>query len=107
MRTRRAAVSFIRTSQEQSLDVRRAMVKQARGGYSAPEVRGPIIGFMSPTRKPLAHRFLVVFCAIAACTLSLAAKDFVKPTARPAKTYPAHDDHSDEKVAIAADPYDT
>jgi hypothetical protein len=62
---------------------------------------------MSQTPKPLAYRFLAVFCAIAACALSLAAKDFVKPAARPAKTYPAHDDHSDEKVAIAADPYDT
>lgn len=34
-------------------------------------------------------------------------KPFIKPTAEPAKTYPAHDDHTDEKVAIAADPYDT
>ena len=39
--------------------------------------------------------------------LCLAAKDFVKPAAQPAKTYSAHDDHTDEKVAIAADPYDT
>jgi hypothetical protein len=71
------------------------------------QTRGPIIEFMSQTPKPPARRFLVVFCAIAACALSLAAKDFVKPAAQPAKTYPAHDDHSDEKVAIAADPYDT
>jgi hypothetical protein len=34
-------------------------------------------------------------------------KAFIKPTAEPAKSYPAHDDHTDEKVAIAADPYDT
>jgi hypothetical protein len=40
-------------------------------------------------------------------SLYLAAKDFAKPPAQPAKSYPAHDDHSDEKVAIAADPYDT
>lgn len=39
--------------------------------------------------------------------MDLSAKDFVKPKASPAKTYSAHDDHSDEKVAIAADPYDT
>jgi len=38
--------------------------------------------------------------------LCVAAKDFVKPVARPAHTYPAHDDHSLEKTAIAADPYD-
>ena len=49
----------------------------------------------------------LVISSVAAFALSLAAKDFVKPAAQPAKTYPAHDDHSDEKVAIAADPYDT
>jgi hypothetical protein len=46
-------------------------------------------------------------CAIALVSLPLPAKDFIKPVAQPAKTYPAHDDHSDEKLAIAADPYDT
>jgi hypothetical protein len=52
-------------------------------------------------------RVLIVFSAVAAFALCLAAKDFVRPEAHPAKTYPAHDDHPDEKVAIAADPYDT
>jgi len=37
----------------------------------------------------------------------LAAKNFVKPVARTAINYPAHDFHRDEKVAAAADPYDT
>jgi hypothetical protein len=37
----------------------------------------------------------------------LAAKNFVKPEAKPAINYPAHDFHRDEKAAIAADPYDT
>ncbi len=32
---------------------------------------------------------------------------FVPPKAAHANTYPAHDNHSDEKVSIAADPYDT
>jgi len=50
---------------------------------------------------------LIVSCAVAVLALSLIAKDFVKPAAQPAKTYAAHDDHADEKVAIAADPYDT
>jgi len=36
----------------------------------------------------------------------MASKNFVKPVPQPAKTYPAHDDHSDVKAAIAADPYD-
>jgi len=34
-------------------------------------------------------------------------KDFTKPQAQAAKTYPYHDDHTDEQVAVAADPYDT
>lgn len=36
----------------------------------------------------------------------LLAKDFVKPSAKPAATYPLHDQHSDEKVAAGVDPYD-
>jgi hypothetical protein len=52
-------------------------------------------------------RVLFILSAIAAFALCLAAKDFVRPAPQPAKTYPAHDDHADEKVAIAADPYDT
>jgi hypothetical protein len=62
---------------------------------------------MPPGLKLVFRRAPVALCAIAALTISLAAKDFVKPAARPAKTYPAHDDHADDKVAIAADPYDT
>jgi hypothetical protein len=52
-------------------------------------------------------RGLFVAYVIVAVALSLSAKDFVKPAAHPAKTYPAHDDHTDEQVAIAADPYDS
>jgi hypothetical protein len=37
----------------------------------------------------------------------LAAKDFAKPVAHVAQGYPAHDNHPEENVAIAADPYDT
>jgi hypothetical protein len=62
---------------------------------------------MQPLLKPGVRRVLLVACAIAAGALCLAAKDFIKPVAHAAKTYPAHDDHTDEKVAIAADPYDT
>jgi hypothetical protein len=40
-------------------------------------------------------------------SFTLSAKDFVKPAAQPARSYPAHDDHPNEKVAMAADPYDT
>lgn len=41
----------------------------------------------------------------ACCVLALAAREFVKPAAKTAGTYPAHDEHSDEKVTVAADPY--
>jgi hypothetical protein len=47
-----------------------------------------------------------MLCAAAGPPLSFAAKNFVKPVARTAINYPAHDFHRDEKVAIAADPYD-
>jgi hypothetical protein len=39
-------------------------------------------------------------------TLLIAGKGFVKPVAKTAFNYPAHDLHRDEKVSIAADPYD-
>jgi hypothetical protein len=38
--------------------------------------------------------------------ICLAGKDFVRPTASAAKTYPAHDEHPAEHVAVGADPYD-
>lgn len=43
---------------------------------------------------------------IAATPSGLASKNFVKPVAKPAVNYPAHDFHRDSQVAIAADPYD-
>jgi hypothetical protein len=49
----------------------------------------------------------VAIAAIAlAPLLCLAAKEFVMPQAEPAKTYPAHDQHPQEAVAVAVDPYD-
>jgi hypothetical protein len=50
---------------------------------------------------------VLALCAAAALPLGLAAKNFVKPVAKTAINYPAHDFHRDEKVAVAADPYDT
>jgi hypothetical protein len=37
---------------------------------------------------------------------AIGAKEFVAPKASLAKTYPAHDAHENERVSIAADPYD-
>lgn len=52
--------------------------------------------------------FLVLaLCAGVFVPAVLASKTFVKPEAKPAFNYPAHDFHRDEKVAIGADPYDT
>src|SRR5215831_816290 len=47
---------------------------------------------------------IITFLALPA--LLLAGKGFAKPEAKTAINYPAHDFHRDEKVAIAADPYD-
>lgn len=51
---------------------------------------------------------LAVLLALAVLVPALyAGKSFVKPVAKSAINYPAHDFHRDEKVGIAADPYDT
>lgn len=54
------------------------------------------------------HRRIVLSIAVTfACAGVLwAAKDFQMPRAENAKTYPAHDAHPNEKVTVAADPYD-
>jgi hypothetical protein len=62
---------------------------------------------MQPALKARLVRILVASGAVVCSVVPLAAKDFVKPSAQPARTYPAHDDHTNEKVAIAADPYDS
>jgi hypothetical protein len=54
--------------------------------------------------------FLVRLPAILAIalmpSLALAAKGFVMPEAQPAKSYPAHDQHTQEGITVAVDPYD-
>jgi len=62
---------------------------------------------MQPALKVGLFRGLVIACVFVVVALPLAARDFVKPVASPAKSYPAHDDHAADKVAIGADPYDT
>lgn len=49
---------------------------------------------------------LIAFALAFALSVTAKDKDFIKPAAQPAKTYPAHDDHADAKVAVGADPYD-
>ena len=48
----------------------------------------------------------VLAFGVVVCVAAFAAKEYVAPKAYPAKTYPARDAHEDEKVTIAADPYD-
>jgi len=57
--------------------------------------------------SPFSRSLALTLCAALLPPFLLAAKNFVKPVARTAINYPAHDFHRDEKVGIAADPYDT
>jgi len=56
---------------------------------------------------PIATACLIGLLDLALFAPQLSARNFVKPAAHPARSYPAHDDHATEKVAIAVDPYDT
>ena len=51
------------------------------------------------------HLAIAVILALIPGAL-IAGKSFVKPVAKAAINYPAHDFHRDEKAGIAADPYD-
>lgn len=57
----------------------------------------------SPARR---RTLSVVVFSVLASLLAFAAKDFVKPVAKPAASYPAHETHRDEAVSAAVDPYD-
>lgn len=57
--------------------------------------------------RALAIVMCTALCAAVLVAPATAGKGFVRPEAQAAKTYPAHDSHADEKVTIAADPYDT
>ena len=62
---------------------------------------------MRHTFSRIRRRWLAVaLCTACLVPAVLASKSFVKPEAKSAINYPAHDFHRDEKVAIAADPYD-
>jgi len=53
--------------------------------------------------------FRIAITVLAISVLSavaMAGKHFVMPSAQPAKTYPAHDEHSSEGVTLGLDPYD-
>ena len=52
------------------------------------------------------RRVLVAVLLLVSLFVFAKSKDFVMPNIFPAKTYPAHDEHTNEKVTVAADPYD-
>jgi hypothetical protein len=58
-----------------------------------------------PTRRVRAGIVLWGSVCLLGATFLLA-KDFVKPVAKPASTYPLHENHTDEAVAAGVDPYD-
>ena len=57
-------------------------------------------------RSSISRVTILCLCLIALGGISHAAKELVLPTPKPASTYPAHDEHSDEMVTVAVDPYD-
>jgi hypothetical protein len=61
---------------------------------------------MLQKRRFAASLFRIFVFAASVGVLGFAGKEFVKPVAKPAATYPAHDQHTDENVAVAVDPYD-
>ena len=52
------------------------------------------------------HRGWLVAGVLLLATAAIAGKEYMAPKALPARTYPARDEHPDERVTIAADPYD-
>lgn len=56
--------------------------------------------------KPAIQRAgLVLFTFLA--ILAFAGREFIMPAAQPARAYPARDEHQDEGVTVAIEPYDT
>jgi hypothetical protein len=53
-----------------------------------------------------AGRWTTVALMLLSALLCLASKHFVMPSPHSAGTYPAHDEHPNEKVTLALDPYD-
>ena len=54
----------------------------------------------------LPRKIAGVSVLLLASIVCVAGKHFVMPSAQPAKTYPAHDEHPSEGVTVALDPYD-
>jgi hypothetical protein len=56
--------------------------------------------------SPVLRRLAMIGFLAAVCILPAFAKNFIKPHANAAVSYPAHDEHKDEGVTVGVDPYD-
>src|SRR5690348_4338096 len=63
---------------------------------------------MFPITRSTRSRALAVMVLAISIFVSVlwAAKEFVQPAIHPAQSFAANDDHTDERVAVAIDPYD-
>ena len=69
----------------------------------------PLAATRASTRAAIPNpwRLLAISGVVVLSVLfAMAAKEFTMPEAQPARTYPAHDEHPADKVAVAVDPYD-
>jgi hypothetical protein len=62
--------------------------------------------FSTFTGPSLLRKLAAVYVLLLCAAVCLAGKHLVLPTAQPAKTYPAHDEHPSEGVTLGLDPYD-
>lgn len=63
--------------------------------------------FDSWTSRSLVRSLVAASAFTVVVTAGWATKQFVMPAVQPARTYPAHDEHTDEAATVAADPYDS
>jgi hypothetical protein len=71
-----------------------------------PICRGGSAGLIILGMNRSKYRWWLAAALLLLATLAIASKQYMPPKAFPAKTYPARDEHPDEKITIAADPYD-
>jgi hypothetical protein len=55
----------------------------------------------------VSRQFAIASLVLLACALAWASKEFTPPHASHANSYPAHDEHAQERVSVAVDPYDS
>jgi hypothetical protein len=72
-----------------------------------PDASYNAMAMMTRTAVRLVRSGILLCCVFSFPILCLAGKDFVMPKPQPAKSYPAHDDHSTEQVSVGLDPYDS